>query len=234
MTAIVVYGILLYMEVKERRHRFRAAVEKIAVPLGFNADVLEAQAAHETNNFISIPGNSYNCFGIRWYGTRKELPYVEGFGLDGKKKYAAYRGWEHGIEEYCSVVERIHPPAYKVRHIPVKYISVLAKSWCPVDKDYDGKWLNHFVKIKNEERETALAKIETERKGVSLMAKSGIKSSESWLTLLVIILGGLLSTGIIGDGSQAAQYVGGAIVILKSLGYTASRTILKSGDNGNA
>jgi len=146
---------------------------------------------------------------------------------------AKYRNLEHQIAEYCSLVERRHTAAFDLRATPIPYMEALAKTWCPVDQNYFDKWTLHLVKIKNkvEETDVMVAKIETERKGVSLMTKPGYKSTEAWITLVLVIIGGLLSTGIIGDGTQVAQILGTVTTIASALGYTASRTAIKKGSN---
>ena len=55
----------------------------------------------------------------------------------------------------------------------------------------------------------------------------GIKSSEFWLTLLSIVVGGLISSDLLVESSAAAKVVAIAGSILGALGYTASRTAVK-------
>lgn len=55
----------------------------------------------------------------------------------------------------------------------------------------------------------------------------GWKTSEFWITLIVILIGALPSSGLIAEGSQAAKIVGLAISVLGGLGYMQSRTSLK-------
>ena len=57
--------------------------------------------------------------------------------------------------------------------------------------------------------------------------RPGFKTSEFWLSSTATILGIALASGLIADGGTAAQIVGGALSILASLGYTASRTQVK-------
>ena len=61
--------------------------------------------------------------------------------------------------------------------------------------------------------------------------KSGYKTSEFWLNLLVFLLGAALSSGIIADGGLAAKIVGGALSLLSSLGYTLGRVGVKKADS---
>ena len=57
--------------------------------------------------------------------------------------------------------------------------------------------------------------------------KPGFKTSEFWLSSTATMLGILLASGLFADGGTATQIVGGALSILASLGYTASRTQVK-------
>lgn len=61
--------------------------------------------------------------------------------------------------------------------------------------------------------------------------RPGFKTSEFWLSSTATILGIALASGAIPDGGIAAQIVGGALSILASLGYTASRTQVKVAEN---
>jgi membrane protein implicated in regulation of membrane protease activity len=62
---------------------------------------------------------------------------------------------------------------------------------------------------------------------------SGIKTTEFWLSLLAVILGALATGGLF-DSPEVpgwiAKVVGLAVSILATLGYTASRGIVKSTD----
>ena len=55
----------------------------------------------------------------------------------------------------------------------------------------------------------------------------GWKTSEFIFTALVTILGLLMASGLLGDGGLAVTIVGGAMAVLKSMGYTYSRTQVK-------
>jgi hypothetical protein len=58
--------------------------------------------------------------------------------------------------------------------------------------------------------------------------KSGFFTSEFALHLLAIVLGALLSSGILQTApANVTQLVSTAVIILSSLGYTASRTAVK-------
>lgn len=60
--------------------------------------------------------------------------------------------------------------------------------------------------------------------------KNGFLTSEFVMSLVAAICGVLLASGKLGDGSLAAQIVGGVVSVLASLGYTSSRTQLKVAD----
>lgn len=57
--------------------------------------------------------------------------------------------------------------------------------------------------------------------------KPGYKTTEFWLSLIATVLGFVMASGLVIEGSQVAQYIGGAMAILAQLGYTGSRTIQK-------
>lgn len=57
--------------------------------------------------------------------------------------------------------------------------------------------------------------------------KKGYKSTEFWLSTTAMLLGQLMVSGVLTDGSTAAQIVGGAMTLLSALGYTHCRTSLK-------
>lgn len=59
--------------------------------------------------------------------------------------------------------------------------------------------------------------------------KPGFKTTEFWLSTLALLLGLALASGAVPDGGLAAQIIGGVMSVLASLGYTASRTKVKSG-----
>ena len=60
-------------------------------------------------------------------------------------------------------------------------------------------------------------------------AKPGYQTTEFWLSALAMVLGVVMASGAIPNGGTAAQIVGGVLSVLASLGYTASRTKVKSG-----
>jgi hypothetical protein len=57
--------------------------------------------------------------------------------------------------------------------------------------------------------------------------KPGYKTTEFWLTTVATLAGIVLASGLIVEGSTAAQIVGGVLAVLSQLGYTASRTQVK-------
>lgn len=58
--------------------------------------------------------------------------------------------------------------------------------------------------------------------------KSGAKTSEALFTFIIIVLGGLLSSGLIGDMSTLGKAIVFAISALKAMMYTWSRTQVKT------
>jgi hypothetical protein len=59
--------------------------------------------------------------------------------------------------------------------------------------------------------------------------KPGWKTTEFWLSKVAIILGALLASGLVADGSSTMRIAGMAAVVLSSFGYTISRGMAKSG-----
>ena len=62
--------------------------------------------------------------------------------------------------------------------------------------------------------------------------KPGYKTTEFWLSLLATLLGFLLASGVmdvVPAESWIAKLVGGAVAVLATLGYSASRAKVKSG-----
>ena len=58
--------------------------------------------------------------------------------------------------------------------------------------------------------------------------KPGYQTTEFWLSTLALVLGVVMSSGAIGDGTMAAQIIGGCMSILATLGYQAARKAAKS------
>jgi hypothetical protein len=57
-----------------------------------------------------------------------------------------------------------------------------------------------------------------------------LRSTEFWLSLLSILLGGLIGAGFIGDQTIYAKIGGWALAALASAGYTTGRTLAKAAD----
>jgi uncharacterized membrane protein YebE (DUF533 family) len=57
--------------------------------------------------------------------------------------------------------------------------------------------------------------------------KPGWKTTEFWLSLAAMIVGALLASGALADGSTAAKVVGTIASVLGALGYTANRMMVK-------
>tara|TARA_R110000824_G_scaffold246105_1_gene435182 strand:- start:19013 stop:19228 length:216 start_codon:yes stop_codon:yes gene_type:complete len=57
--------------------------------------------------------------------------------------------------------------------------------------------------------------------------RPGIRSTEFWLTLLSIVVGGLVSSDLLAESSTAAKVVALAGSVLGALGYTVSRSLVK-------
>ena len=67
----------------------------------------------------------------------------------------------------------------------------------------------------------------------TIPAKPGYKTTEFWLSLLATLLGFLLASGAmdtVPEESWIAKLIGGVVAVLASLGYSASRAKVKSGD----
>ena len=62
--------------------------------------------------------------------------------------------------------------------------------------------------------------------------KPGYKTTEFWLSLLAILLGFVLSSGVMDatpEDSWITKLIGGAVAVLSTMGYVASRAKTKSG-----
>jgi hypothetical protein len=62
------------------------------------------------------------------------------------------------------------------------------------------------------------------------MNKPGYKTTEFWLSLLVVVLGAVMASGALPEGSVVGQIIGGIMAILGQLGYTAARAKSKTTD----
>ncbi len=61
--------------------------------------------------------------------------------------------------------------------------------------------------------------------------KPGYKTTEFYLTLLVMLLGTLMASGLIGPEHWIAGVVGMALAALKAMGYTSGRSKQKVADS---
>ena len=61
--------------------------------------------------------------------------------------------------------------------------------------------------------------------------KPGYKTTEFWLTALAMLLGALMASGLLAEGSMPLQVAGMVSVVLAKLGYTSSRTKSKVADS---
>ena len=57
--------------------------------------------------------------------------------------------------------------------------------------------------------------------------KTGYKTTEFWLSFAAMIVGAALASGVFPTESGAERVLGLAATVLASLGYTASRTMVK-------
>lgn len=60
------------------------------------------------------------------------------------------------------------------------------------------------------------------------VVKPGWKTTEAWFTFAVLVLSGLLSSGLIGELSDTGKLIALALGIAKALGYTGARTFIKN------
>lgn len=58
--------------------------------------------------------------------------------------------------------------------------------------------------------------------------KAGWKTTEFYAAWFVKVLGALLASGLLGTGTPAERIAGGLMALLAQLGYTGSRTLVKS------
>lgn len=64
--------------------------------------------------------------------------------------------------------------------------------------------------------------------------KPGFKTTEFWLSLAATLLAFLMSSGLFVDGSTTMKLLGMAAGVLATLGYTASRAIVKRAETAGA
>lgn len=58
--------------------------------------------------------------------------------------------------------------------------------------------------------------------------KPGYKTTEFWMSFTAVLLGFVVSSGVLIEGSQIERVVGMAVSTLAALGYTAARAKIKS------
>ena len=59
------------------------------------------------------------------------------------------------------------------------------------------------------------------------MSKPGYKSTEFWLTFVALLIGALLSSGVVQESTSVHQMVVFVASALAAMGYTAGRTFVK-------
>lgn len=62
------------------------------------------------------------------------------------------------------------------------------------------------------------------------MNKPGYKTSEFWLSVVAAIVGLLMASGVVGEGSMWAQALGMVSTALAAAGYATSRGITKGSE----
>lgn len=60
--------------------------------------------------------------------------------------------------------------------------------------------------------------------------KAGYKTTEFYLSVLAMVLGSLMASGALVEGSVWAKIIGAGITVLAALGYTASRAKVKANE----
>ena len=60
------------------------------------------------------------------------------------------------------------------------------------------------------------------------MNKPGLKTTEAWISFVIIAIGLLMASGLLADGSKEMRAAGLATALLKALMYTWSRTHVKT------
>jgi hypothetical protein len=61
-------------------------------------------------------------------------------------------------------------------------------------------------------------------------SKKGYQTTEFWLSLLAILCGVLMSSGLVEDSSAIGKGIGAGMALLATLGYQASRTTVKKAE----
>ena len=55
--------------------------------------------------------------------------------------------------------------------------------------------------------------------------KPGYKTTQFWLSLLAVLVGAVMSTGLLIPNSEAAKIIGAVAMVLTALGYQVQRTM---------
>jgi len=58
--------------------------------------------------------------------------------------------------------------------------------------------------------------------------RPGYKTTEFWMSVLAAVAGMVVSSGVFREGSEVERVVGQVAAILAAMGYTLSRTLVKS------
>ena len=91
-----------------------------------------------------------------------------------------------GIKEMLSIVRRLsaHREAFEAIGNPRVYIKLLSRSWCPVDKGYEEKWLEHFENLLKKEEKMADTR-SLKQKIISILKGAVRASVAAFITALV-------------------------------------------------
>ena len=65
---------------------------------------------------------------------------------------------------------------------------------------------------------------------MSQPVKKGVSTSEFWLSLIAMVLGFLLASGLIGDESTSGKIIAFAASAMTALGYSISRGMVKKAE----
>ena len=73
------------------------------------------------------------------------------------------------------------------------------------------------------ENEEVTVKVKAEKS-----VKPGYKTTEFWMSAVVVILGLVMASGAVGEATMASQIIGGVLAALGTLGYGADRAKTKA------
>lgn len=62
----------------------------------------------------------------------------------------------------------------------------------------------------------------------AIAKKPGYKTTEFWLSTAAVLIGALLASGLVTEGSAIDKIAGLAVTVLATLGYTVSRAKAKA------